>query len=378
MLFDPHSHEPLVDAEWDPAAVAAAVAEIARDASEALRPGSWWPWHPLDVQDDDPDLVHGVYLGAAGVVWALDRLARAGLHSPRHDNAELALEVLSSYRARPEFGDPARSLWMGELGIALVAWRLTSDSAAANRLAELVRPQPDADTLELMWGSPGQLVAAETMQDRAAADAIADHLLSTRDDDGFWTQNLYGSYRKMIGPAHGFAGVVAALARRVGPLDVTPAVASTAVRSGDLANWPARVGGPLEDNDNPVRVQWCHGAPGVVASLASLPRNDELAELLLAGGSLVWTAGPLVKGAGLCHGTAGNGFAFLKLFTRTSDEEWLARARAFAMHSAAQVAAARKRYGRGRYTLFTGDLGTAIFLHACLEATSDFPTIDAW
>ena len=73
------------------------------------------------------------------------------------------------------------------------------------------------------------------------------------------------------------------------------------------------------------------------------PREQELDELLLAGGELTWAAGPLRKGAGLCHGTAGNGFALLKLFTRTGDERWLERARAFATHAAAQVEAAAAR-----------------------------------
>jgi lantibiotic modifying enzyme len=61
--------------------------------------------------------------------------------------------------------------------------------------------------------------------------------------------------------------------------------------------------------------------------------NDALTQVLLAGGELTWRAGPLVKGAGLCHGTAGNGYAFLKLFARTGDERWLERARRFAMHA---------------------------------------------
>ena len=127
-----------------------------------------------------------------------------------------------------------------------------------------------------------------------------------------------------------------------------------------------------------IRTQWCHGAPGIVASLAALPPDDRLDPLLLEGGELTWTAGPLRKGAGLCHGTAGNGFALLKLFTRTGDEEWLHRARRFAMHSAAQVAAARRHHGRGRYSLWTGDAGTAIYLQQCITGTSEMPALDAW
>ena len=72
----------------------------------------------------------------------------------------------------------------------------------------------------------------------------------------------------------------------------------------------------------------------------------------------VWNAGPLRKGPGICHGTAGNGYAFLKLFHRTGDEVWLARARSFAMHAIAQSERANARYGRGRYTLWTGDPGS--------------------
>ena len=76
----------------------------------------------------------------------------------------------------------------------------------------------------------------------------------------------------------------------------------------------------------------------MVASLAPLARDDDgFTELLVAGGELTWRAGPLSKGPGVCHGTAGNGFAFLKLLERTGDERWLDRARAFAVHAAEQV-----------------------------------------
>ena len=61
--------------------------------------------------------------------------------------------------------------------------------------------------------------------------------------------------------------------------------------------------------------------------------------MLLAAGEAVWAAGPLTKGSNLCHGTGGNGYAFLKLYQRTASERWLHRARAFAMHGIAQTEA---------------------------------------
>jgi hypothetical protein len=68
----------------------------------------------------------------------------------------------------------------------------------------------------------------------------------------------------------------------------------------------------------------------------------------------------------------------LKLFARTADEAWLDRARRFAMHAAGQVAAARAAYRQGRYSLWTGDLGTALYLDQCLAGTAEVPTIDLW
>jgi DUF1680 family protein len=64
-------------------------------------------------------------------------------------------------------------------------------------------------------------------------------------------------------------------------------------------------------------------------------------DLLLGGAELTWHAGPLAKGAGLCHGTAGNGYALLRAYEVTGDEAWLDRARRFAMHALEQVERAR-------------------------------------
>jgi hypothetical protein len=383
MLFDPRAHEPLVEVAWSPAEVEAEIRAIAREADEALREGEWWPIHPLDAEEDDPDVFHGVYLGASGVLWALDRLARAGLHEPGHDYVRLAGESLDSYLSRPEFDGPLPSLWMGEGGIALVAWLLTPTDALADRLAELVAAEPEEDTFELMWGSAGLILIADAMLERtgeprwaSAWSAIADRLMR------HW---LPRSGTDVLGPAHGLAGAVAALARRpdlLAPGRVTPGVTAilsgAAISEGTRVNWPPSLDEPLAKPDGSIRTQWCHGAPGIVASMAALPADGELDSMLLAGGELTWAAGPVRKGANLCHGTAGNGFALLKLFTRTGDESWLERARAFAMHSAAQVASARRQYGHGRHSLWTGDLGTAVYLQQCLAGSSDMPTVDTW
>jgi hypothetical protein len=72
----------------------------------------------------------------------------------------------------------------------------------------------------------------------------------------------------------------------------------------------------------------------------------------------------------------GNGFALLKAFARTGDELWLDRARRFAVHALAQAERIATANGRRRYSLFTGDVGTALFAAACLDGDARYPIID--
>ena len=72
------------------------------------------------------------------------------------------------------------------------------------------------------------------------------------------------------------------------------------------------------------------------------------------------------------------GVAFLAAFARTGNELWLERARRFAVHALAQVERTRGENGRGRYSLFTGDVGVALFASACLDGDARFPVLEGW
>jgi hypothetical protein len=325
------------------------------------------------------------------MILALDRLAEADLHAPRRDWTGVARGLHAGYVDAPDEGDPAPSLLIGASGILLTSWLLSADPEAADLLADAVAANIGNETNELLWGSPGTMIAASVMLDRSGEArwaelwrASARQLLDVQDPDGLWTQRMYGRVTRYVGAGHGFAGNVHALSLRPELLDDADAVfqqavataAAHAVRRAGQANWPGLAGTDLGLHG---RTQWCHGAPGIITSLARLePEDSGLTTLLEDAGELVWRAGPLVKGPGLCHGTAGNGFAFLALLRRTGEERWLERARAFAMHAAAQVDAARSDHSRGRYTLWTGDIGAAIFLARCLRGDAGFPTLDAW
>lgn len=48
------------------------------------------------------------------------------------------------------------------------------------------------------------------------------------------------------------------------------------------------------------------------------------------------------------------------------------------MHALAQSQADAAAHGQGRYSLWTGDPGLAIYLWACVQASADYPTLDVF
>ena len=387
MLYEPAQFEPLIDERWVPARVEDAIAAIVSDADAAFDPEALWPAHEWDAREAPLPLT-SLYAGAAGVIWALDALRRSGHAETSLDLAAAALHALELGRSAPDFAadehyHPA-ALLSGDTGPLVVAFRLTSDPAVADDVHALVRANVASSTDDISWGAPGTLLAALAMREwtrdprwEEAAHETATALRARRDDDGLWRQD--GDYRG-LGTAHGAAGNTLALLRFEpddGLASKTAAVlARHAVRGDGLANWPGTPRPQLaRPRDGRICLQWCTGAPGVIVGAWEYLDED----LLLAGAELVWRAGAHgdEKGHGLCHGTSGNGFALLKAFARTGDERWLERARRFAVHALAQAERTATANGRRRYSLFTGDVGTALFAAACLDIDTRYPIIDA-
>ena len=368
MLYDPGAFEPLLDEPWDEVRVRDGIAAIVADADAAHDPDELWPAHEWDGWQA-PLPLKNLYLGAAGVVFALDELRRRGFAATKLDLPAIALRTLERWRAEPDYmagevvPEPAESgLLTGESGILLVACRLGHRLEAD--LKARIRANLENEAEDLMWGTPGTLVAAVAMGWDDLARESADALAARRGGDGLWTQQLWGTSFRGVGTVHGLAGNVRALLQvddarnELLRAESAAALSRAATREDGLANW---------SSDG--KLQWCAGAPGVVSAARDYLDED----LLLAGAELVWRAGPpgAEKGHGICHGTSGNGFALLAAFERTQDELWLDRARRFAVHALAQAARMP-----GRYSLFTGGAGTALFAAACLEADARYPVLE--
>jgi hypothetical protein len=395
-MIDDTRHVRLQPLPWREKDAAAAIEEIVSDAFARFDGERFWPAHPLDegIRDSHTSL----YFGATGVIWGITYLSSLGATKARFDFRPFLSPLIDASRAElSSYGGYARhgSFLIGDLGTALLIMRL----AATPAIADLIHARASANTTlpirELMWGMPGSMLACvhmSTMTDESRwknlftvqAGRLLDALEETADGPS-WTQDLYGERLRYLGAVHGYAGNMIALIRgwrwlsdeqraRIADATTRTLVAS-AWCSEQGANWPATAG----RGEKPQLCQHCHGAPGMVTTFAAAPFTSRVLEELLAdGGKFTWAAGPLAKGSNLCHGTGGNGYAFLKLYRRTNDLMWLERARAFAMTAIAQCREARDRFSQGRYSLWTGDIGLAIYLWDCLTMEPRFPTIDVF
>lgn len=411
-LYDRARHAAIEPPPWSEAEAREAIASVFADAEDTFHPDRYWPRHPDDADGPGEGPYFDLYFGAAGVMWGLEKLENLGYGVVANDYEapliagrvrhlqELAQFLDASRFPGADKDDYLRGLFLGDAGFQVVLYGMTNDSVYLDRLYELVASNVNNPICEYMWGSPGTLAAAlgcfERTGDarwreiyRTGIDALRSMLVEDVDGIRLWQQSIYGGEQRFLGAVHGFAGNAFAIIKGLEHLDSGHAedwaalIRTTAVQTArgesELANWSAIHGAPSGPDPGLV-VQHCHGAPGIITTLGALMDGTDptFDQLMIQGGDLVWQAGPLAKGANLCHGTAGNGYAFLKLYRQTRDALWLDRARAFGMAAIEQMRARRQETGQARYSLWTGDIGTALYLDGCIRETADVPTMDVF
>lgn len=410
MLHDPTRHEALTGAPWSAVAARGAIQAITDDLCAQFDPATLWPSHPREREAKDKPVPQPMlYNGAAGVVWALQRLRIQG-----GARVDLDLEPIvaglhehSRHWITSNESESA-SYFLGHSAVLLLQWRQGRSQVVADELFTLVEGNLENKALEALWGSPGTLVAALHMLEanegtaeaqrwqalfRRGVALLGNQMVAVRlmaqpqREVWIWKQDLYGRTAQYIGAGHGFAGNVFPVIRGARWLDdsvvaafearTVEALDASAQREPGLVHWepqfaPVSMGYPSRP-----MLQDCHGGPGIICRLAGT-RSPALRAMLLDAGELVWQAGPLVKRPGLCHGTDGNGFAFLKLHAMTGEAKWLNRARAFSMHTLQQSEALAAQHGCRVPSLWTGDAGLAIYLQACIDADPALPTLDVF
>jgi hypothetical protein len=407
-VYDAERHERLIGIEWNEDRAREAIDQIVTDTDRSFSADSLWPIHPIDRSPErPPDSIKYLYHGAAGVIWALNYLNETGAAGLVRDYLPTVRQLIPRIRAdldnypelRKYMGSELASYLLGEMGILLLQWKLAPSEDVARQLYNHLEAKI-GDPRGIAWGGAGAMLVAFFMYERTDDARWKELFLRSfeplwqqwhcADEAGchLWTSSLYGVIEKRIGALHGFAANAYVMLR--GRLLLEPSLVdemlrrihqtarATASIEWPHANWPNNVGPTDRPTPLTMVVQHCNGAPGIINCLAEFPNDARwpIDDLLMQAGELVWAAGPPIKMPSLCHGAAGSGYAFLKLHARTGDGRWLERARKFAMHAIEQSDRALEEYGQRKYSLWTGDLGLAIYLWDCVRGSSKFPTID--
>jgi len=281
-----------------------------------------------------------IYTGSAGLALLFIKL---GQYSEAERYLEKSLYSVSQSRVTFLCGSP------GPLTLLCVlrhrqgaAPDLSQVTSIASDVTDLSSGIPD----ELLYGRVGYLYCLLYLRQEIGDSAVPTIIIrkvveailrsgqimsrSTKSRSALmfsWHDKVY------IGAAHGLAGILTLLLQAkhyITPSEmvelIQPSVDYVLNMQMESGNFPSSKG-----NDKDRLVHWCHGAPGVCHLMLKAHQEwgHSTDKYLLAArkaGDLVWQRGLIKKGPGLCHGVAGNGYAFLHLYQVTGEDAWLYRA----------------------------------------------------
>ncbi|TGZ49502.1 lanC-like protein 2 isoform X1 [Temnothorax longispinosus] len=187
--------------------------------------------------------------------------------------------------------------------------------------------------------------------------------------------------KEYIGAAHGLAGILYLLLQARQYLTqvqidnyIKPSLYYLQKLQFSSGNFPSSMG-----NSSDKLVQWCHGAPGMSALFClayKVFEDGTFLETAIQCGEVIWERGLLKKGYSICHGVAGNGYAFMHLFQQTKDIKYLYRACKFA-EWCFHYGSHQTRLPDRPFSLFEGLAGVIYFLLDIQQPhLTKFPTYD--
>lgn len=145
----------------------------------------------------------------------------------------------------------------------------------------------------------------------------------------------------------------------------------------DDGNFPTRL-----FNSDKKLIHWCHGCSGAIYLLAKaflLFKEERYLEGCRKCAESIWRHGLLRKGPGICHGIAGNGYAFLLMYRLTGEKKYLYRAAKFKEFLTTDTFLDNARTPDRPYSLYEGLAGTVCFLVDLLSPQeSYFPFMDVF
>lgn len=303
----------------------------------------------LEQEDTDN---YSVYTGMGGIsylnlhlheIWNDKRYLETGLDCLKHHLRHLKGRKLSFL-----CGDT------GPLALGAVIYQKLGNEAASKdcirRLEELCPLVCDDPSLpdELLFGRVGYIYALMFVQHNLGEGKL-NHALIVKVaqcviDSGQrlarhqkWKHPLMYAWhdKHYLGAAHGLAGIFYILMmikddvikQQVHEL-VKPSIDYLLTLRFPSGNCPSSIGSSAGDK----LIHWCHGAPGWIHMFIQAYKVFGDGKYLDAArdcAEVIWQRGLLKKGYGVCHGVAGNGYAFLAMYQLTKEEKYFYRAYKF-------------------------------------------------
>ncbi|KAM5156967.1 lanC-like protein 2 [Mantella aurantiaca] len=285
---------------------------------------------------------------------------------------------------------------------AVVHHKLQNQAESSDCIARLLQLHRGVVTTdseipdELLYGRAGYLYALLYLNAEIGPDTIPQATIKelvdviiesgkTLSRDEHKTERcplLYQWHKKQyVGAAHGLAGIYYMLMQPLAKVEletltelVKPCIDYVRHKKFRSGNYPSSL-----SNETDRLVHWCHGAPGVIHMLIQshkLFKEEKYLKDAMDCSDVIWQRGLLRKGYGICHGTSGNGYAFLSLYHHTQDRKYLYRACKFA-EWCLDYGKHGCRIPDRPYSLFEGMAGAIHFLSDVLTPeTSRFPAFE--
>ena len=156
-------------------------------------------------------------------------------------------------------------------------------------------------------------------------------------------------------------------------------VHATVLIEGPHANWPNNVGPATRPASLSVVVQHCNGAPGIINSLAEFPRDARwpIDAFVATGGRSRMGRRPDANQTSQLVPRRRRQRLRVPEVVYAHRQRQMARSRTQIcdVRTIVQCDSALEKYGRRKFSLSTGDIGLAIYLWNCVQATAKFPTL---
>uniref|UniRef100_A0A182P589 LanC-like protein 3 homolog n=1 Tax=Anopheles epiroticus TaxID=199890 RepID=A0A182P589_9DIPT len=363
-------------------------------------------------------IIYGLYILTVGIAFMFWKLSRSDETRNLYPCLELAFKYIGDAKRKSieKGGDSNKStvaFLCGGSGIAAVAATIANEKERQQDMQNDVQlflrghsPCASAkayDADEVLVGRAGYLHGAYWLNQTIASKPIKKEVI-TEICQALMKRGrsiakslrtpaplMYEYHEKAyLGAAHGICAILHALlespwfdrdesnhfsASATNIMDIKKTIDYVLTLQDSDGNFPTRY-----DSTNRMLVHWCHGCAGAIYLFAKaflIFREEKYLDCCRQCANQIWHHGLLRKGPGICHGVAGNGYAFLLMYRLTGEKAYLYRASKFAEFLSSNAFATFLLAPDRPYSLYEGLAGTVCFLVDLLNPShSAFPFMD--